>query len=251
MKSDAACTQCHAEIASDVAAHTHHAPQSSGSRCLECHMPRMDYGILAIHRSHRIEVPDAKRDVELGRPHACTQCHADRSAAWSADTLRAWYGAEYERPASRPDGAALDVPEALASLHSGDAVQRAVYAWHLGRADSGVAPRARAFAVANLLVALGDGYASVRFLARQSLLQLDGELQLGWSEQLRAFDHLAPTEQRVAALRALLGEFRAHVSARCDAPSAGTFVSSAFVIDIERLRALLDLQSDHVIGIGE
>src|SRR4051812_20093895 len=31
---DRACTQCHAAIARDVGAHTHHAPVSSGSRCV-------------------------------------------------------------------------------------------------------------------------------------------------------------------------------------------------------------------------
>jgi len=128
MRGDRACTQCHEEIARDVGAHTHHDPSGAGSRCLDCHMPRMVYGVVDIHRSHRIEVPDARRDVEGGRPHACTQCHVDRDALWSADHMREWWGDRYERPRSRPDKAPLDVPEALASLHAGDAVQRAVYA---------------------------------------------------------------------------------------------------------------------------
>ncbi len=124
---DRACTQCHAAIARDVGAHTHHAPASSGSRCVECHMPRIVYGVLDIHRSHRVEVPDVARDVEGGRPDACTACHADRDAAWAADRMRDFWGARYRRPAARPDGVALEIPEALASLHAGDPVQRAVY----------------------------------------------------------------------------------------------------------------------------
>ncbi|NOT31788.1 MAG: hypothetical protein HOP15_15185, partial [Planctomycetes bacterium] len=123
LRGDRACTQCHAEVARDVHAHTHHDPARSGARCLDCHMPRIVYGILEIHRSHRIEVPDVKRDVEAGRPNACTNCHLEESALWAADAMRAWWGEAYERPRSRPDGAPLDLPEAALSLHAGDAVQ--------------------------------------------------------------------------------------------------------------------------------
>jgi len=95
---DQACTQCHAAIARNVGAHSHHAPASSGSRCVECHMPRIVYGVLEIHPSHRVEVPDVARDVEGGRPNACTLCHADRDAAWAADRMRDFWGARYRRP---------------------------------------------------------------------------------------------------------------------------------------------------------
>ena len=40
--------------------HSHHAGRSQQSRgtCIDCHMPRVVYGVLDVHRSHRIEVPD-------------------------------------------------------------------------------------------------------------------------------------------------------------------------------------------------
>ena len=40
------CTQCHAKIGAELTSHTHHAEASAGSQCVECHMPRMVYGIL-------------------------------------------------------------------------------------------------------------------------------------------------------------------------------------------------------------
>src|SRR6185436_12662271 len=168
MRGDRACTQCHEAIAKNVSAHTHHAPGSSGSRCLDCHMPRVTYGILAIHRSHRVESPDVRRDVEAGRPNACTACHADKTAIWAAARMRDFWGDHYEAPQSRPDRAPLDVPEVLASLHAGDPVARAVAVNAMGRADGAVPPRDRGFLLANTLVTLGDGYGAVRHLARLS-----------------------------------------------------------------------------------
>jgi predicted CXXCH cytochrome family protein len=251
MRGDQACTQCHAEIARDLEAHTHHAPQSSGSRCLDCHMPRMVYGVLEIHRSHRIESPDTKRDVEAGRPHACTLCHATESAAWAADKMREWWGTEFERPTARPDGAPLDVPEALASLHAGDAVQRAVYAANLGRIDAAANDGERAVAFANLIVALGDGYPSIRHLARRSLLALDGELKLGMESELTQFDYLAPVSKRTAALRGLLAHFGERARGNLRPPADGLLVSQDFQVELDRVRALLDRQSDRLISIGE
>jgi predicted CXXCH cytochrome family protein len=251
MRGDAACTQCHAEIARDVKAHTHHAPESAGSRCLECHMPRAIFGVVEIHRSHRIESPDVRRDVEAGRPNACTSCHLDRTAGWAADAMRGWWGEEYERPKSRPDGAPLDVPEAIASLHSGDAVQRAVYAWHFGRADAAGDAQQRSFALAHLAVALGDGYPSIRTLARRSMRALDGELELGLEPELAAFDTFAPLSERQKRVFAVLASVERACKQRGLAPSAAALLSNDSKLDLARVRALLDLQSDHVIAIGE
>lgn len=251
LRGDRACTQCHEKIAADVRAHTHHDPQRSGSRCLECHMPRAIYGIVDIHRSHRIESPDVKRDVEAGRPNACTSCHLDASAGWAARAMREWWGERYLEPLARPDKAPLDVPEALASLHAGDAVLRAVYARQLGQPDSALAPRDKVFAFAHLAVALGDGYPSIRTLARRSLLRLDAELGLGLERELSAFDTFADVETRRAAVLRLLESLRARARGRLAAPGAQLLFSADFVLDLERVARLLDLQSDQVISIGE
>jgi hypothetical protein len=251
MGGDKACTQCHAAIAEDVRAHTHHAPESAGSRCLECHMPRIVYGVLNVHRSHRIESPDARRDVEAGRPHACTLCHFDRTAEWAAKAMREWWGERYEPPRSRPDGAPLDVAEAIASLHAGDAVQRAVYARAFGRADSALSPRESAMAVAHLIVALGDGYPAIRTLARRSLMAVDARAGLGLASEIAALEPLAAPEERTRRVYALLGLFPEAARGHFDAPQVGSMLSRDFELDLVRVRALLELQSDHVISIGE
>jgi len=244
---DRACTQCHAAIARDVSAHTHHAPASSGSRCVECHMPRIVYGVLDIHRSHRVEVPDVARDVEASRPNACAVCHTDRDAAWVADRMRDFWGARYRRP----EGGAPETAEALASLHAGDPVQRAVYVAALGRADSGVPAGARGFALANAMVGLGDAYGAVRFLARRSALALDQSLKLGIGGDLAAYDVQAGRDVRDPALQALLQRFAVAARERLAPPPAGLFVKPDWQLDLERIRPLLGSQSRHVISVGE
>jgi predicted CXXCH cytochrome family protein len=251
MRGDAACTQCHAEIAADISAHTHHAPDSSGSRCMECHMPRAVYGVLDIHRSHRIEIPDVKRDVEAGRPHACTSCHLSESALWAAQAMAAWWGERYEAPSFRPDGAPLELAESLASLHAGDAVQRAVAARHLGREDAAEPKRERYFAAAALAVALGDGYPGIRSLALRSLRRLDVELGLGVSAELAAFDTFADVERRRTAITTLLARLAARGPERWDPPRPGQLVDARFEVEFATLLGLLELQSNRVISIGE
>jgi predicted CXXCH cytochrome family protein len=250
-RGDRACTQCHVEIGANVAAHTHHAPESSGSRCLDCHMPRAVYGVLSIHRSHRVESPDVRRDVEGGRPNACTTCHADRDARWAGEKMRAFWGDRYDAPRSRPDLASLDVPEALASLHAGDPVQRAVYFSELGRAERAV-PRARLGAVfANALVGLGDGYGAIRMFARAAAIRLDAALGLGLGDQLRGYDVQAARSVRDPALQAILRAFQQAAPAKLGPPPAGMFVTGDYRLDLDAIRGLLALQADRAISIGE
>ncbi|MCZ7687490.1 MAG: ammonia-forming cytochrome c nitrite reductase subunit c552 [Sandaracinaceae bacterium] len=70
---DAACTGCHEELAGR--AHSRHEAVS----CADCHMPRVVYGLVEAHRSHRIDSPDPRGD----RPDACTLCHAEETRAWA------------------------------------------------------------------------------------------------------------------------------------------------------------------------
>jgi hypothetical protein len=157
------CEGCHETIASDVTAHTHHRSESTGSRCVDCHMPHTTYGLLKAIRSHQIDSPDVAVAMQTGRPDACSLCHLDRSLRWTAQWLQRWYGIE------PPD--VLPVDETAASVEwllAGDAGQRALLAWHLGWAPA-VEASGDAWQVPLLALLLDDPYAAVRIVAARSI----------------------------------------------------------------------------------
>jgi predicted CXXCH cytochrome family protein len=251
MRGNAACVQCHGEIGRDVAAHTKHGAASSGSACMECHMPRMVYGVVEIHRSHDIEIPDAARDAEAGRPNACTLCHLDRSSVWAArETARLW-----ERPAVIPrfraDKAPLELADSIASLLAGDAVQRAVYAKALGRDDSAVDPRDKAFARLHLAVTLGDGYPSIRWLAQRSLHALEREYPIDTLDALAKIDHQSGAELRRENLFGMLGVLAGRARGTLRPPLPGFLVKDDFTLDLAAVILLTELQGERSISIGE
>jgi hypothetical protein len=184
-----ACLQCHKEFSEQDAltAHTHHAADSSGSLCYNCHMPHTSYGLLKAIRSHQISSPDVHVDLSTGRMNACNLCHLDKTLSWTAEHLQSWYGLE-----SPPlDEEQKTISAAVLNLLTGDAGQRALVAWHLGWPDaqeiSGtdwIAPQ--------LSVLLEDPYDAVRYIANRALLTLAGYTH--WS-----FDFLAPQETRAEA----------------------------------------------------
>ena len=87
----ALCTQCHQAIGAGVAEHTRHAPDSRGSACVECHMPKTVMSIKATMRDHTIGVPAPENTVAFGIPNACTECHADKPASWAVDAVDTWW----------------------------------------------------------------------------------------------------------------------------------------------------------------
>ncbi|HEX4422566.1 MAG TPA: cytochrome c3 family protein [Kofleriaceae bacterium] len=167
----AACTSCHPAIAKDVAAHTHHRVDSTGSSCFNCHMPHTVYGLLKGIRNHRIDSPKlADSNAPDDRPNACNLCHVDRTVGWTAQQLARWYHqpipARWATPGGAGAGAAASdaTPAAVQWLLSGDAVLRAIAAWHFGWADVRTAADPVA-AVPYLVAALDDPYTAVRYVA--------------------------------------------------------------------------------------
>jgi Cytochrome c552/Cytochrome c554 and c-prime len=89
---NAICTGCHASIAEDVPGHTHHAANSVGSACVECHMPRTVFSVKAAIRDHSISVPVPENTIAYNIPNACNVCHQDRDAKWSLVRMTEWFG---------------------------------------------------------------------------------------------------------------------------------------------------------------
>ena len=169
MESNEACFQCHKTFRANLAAHTHHAPDSSGSLCYNCHMARTTYGLLKAIRNHYIENPSAEVSARTGRPNGCNLCHLDRSLGWTDQHLSAWFGT---KPATLTEEERSVSAIVLWSLR-GDAGQRALAAWHLGWAPALKASGEKWEApyLAQLLV---DPYSAVRCIASHSLAHLPG-----------------------------------------------------------------------------
>src|SRR5215472_8117022 len=88
---NALCAQCHLPAKFDAAGHHRHQPGSAGAQCVGCHMPTKNYMVIDARRDHGLRVPRPDLSVALGTPNACTQCHADKSAQWAAETVAGWY----------------------------------------------------------------------------------------------------------------------------------------------------------------
>lgn len=219
---DRQCTQCHEMLAAD---HTRHAPDSPGSRCVNCHMPHTVYGLTKAIRSHEISSPSVAESVELGRPNACNLCHLDRSLAWTAAALERGWG----RPQVplEPDMPGVARAAAAAWLVRGDAGQRALAAWAMGWADAratsgdeGLAPL--------LVAALGDEYDAVRWVALRSLRSLPGYGDLDWSLATTPLDDAA----RAELLKRWPGSSRRDAALYLDAQ--GQFDAAAWATDHAR-----------------
>jgi hypothetical protein len=83
----------------DLAAHTHHAPDSQGSRCIECHMSDVNWRLITRRRDHTFQPPVPEMTKAYGVPNACTTCHEDKSPEWAAQKMDAWYGNAAKRRA--------------------------------------------------------------------------------------------------------------------------------------------------------
>ncbi|AKF06411.1 ammonia-forming cytochrome c nitrite reductase subunit c552 [Sandaracinus amylolyticus] len=150
---------CHAELADRSAARQHAG--HADVRCVDCHMPRIVYGVRDVHRSHRIDVPRPIENADAGRTDACTLCHLERG-------------------------------DALLTMGiGGDPVQRAVIAAAAGR-DESAAPRATRLG-ALLATMRDDPYPAIRHLAWRSvraLVPFDAS----------AFTATDPRDARIAAI---------------------------------------------------
>ena len=95
---DAKCLDCHQQFvpASARTAHTHHPIDSPGSRCMNCHMPKINEGLQEMVRTHRIFSPTEPRMIEANQPNACNLCHLDQPIDWTIKHLQDWYGSEHE-----------------------------------------------------------------------------------------------------------------------------------------------------------
>lgn len=98
--SNAYCLECHAELADQIEAHSHHPAGTEGSFCYDCHLPReilsLVSGVPRFARTHTLSsIPDPENSVLFGvenAPNACNSCHVEQTAVWAQAWMMEWYG---------------------------------------------------------------------------------------------------------------------------------------------------------------
>ncbi|MCP4502358.1 MAG: hypothetical protein GY822_20575 [Deltaproteobacteria bacterium] len=174
---DMLCVQCHERENNMGTQHTHHLENSTGSLCINCHMPHTTYGLLNAIRSHRVDSPSARVFSSAGRPQACALCHLDKSQGSLAENLNEWYGQpvpELDDDDKRhgEDNSLVGVASGVRMVIEGDAVVRALAAFHLGWQPAVNASRVNKSSVWRLALfaeLLDDDYVAVRQVAERSL----------------------------------------------------------------------------------
>lgn len=169
MESNRACVQCHDSYEQQIEQHTHHAATSEGSRCYNCHMPKITYALFKSIRSHRIDSPSVTTSLQTDRPNACNLCHTDQSLAWTAGHLSDWYGQDTV-PVVGDDETISDTVNLLLK---GDAVQRTIAAASLSWQPA-VNISGSEWQPPLLAHLLEDPYSAVRYVAYRSLKTFAG-----------------------------------------------------------------------------
>lgn len=165
METNKACLQCHEDLRDNLTAHTHHAADSTGSLCYNCHMPHTTYGLLSGIRSHQIDSPSVETHLKTGRPNACNLCHLNQTLEWSSRRLTKWYG--HRQP--KLDNDDKSISAMLKMLLKGDAGQRAIAAWNMGWEPARKASGGN-WQAPWLIRTMNDPYAAVRYIAHKALM---------------------------------------------------------------------------------
>lgn len=195
MRGNAACTQCHAQLAAPeaLAAHTRHAPTSPGSTCYECHMPHTAVGLMKASRSHQVTSPSVQKELATGRPNACNLCHLDQTLQWTAEQLALGWGVV----APGLEDEQREIAAGARWLLTGDAGLRLLAAWAAGRSEAQAAS-GRDWLAPYLARLLDDPYYVVRWNAAAALrglpgVEIDGYDWLADGAVARAFGERATT----------------------------------------------------------
>lgn len=199
---DQVCMSCHTQFQDSkvLATHTHHASESSGSRCMNCHMPKINEGLQDIVRTHTIFNPTNSAMIEANQPNACNLCHLDKPIDWTLNRLEEWYGTEWNEDQISSSYPNREDAVGLGWLDSPHESTRLVAIEALAKSNS-------LWALDELVEALNDPFLINREFAQaniERLLDID-LVKLGYL-------HYAAEEQRLKAIKRLQEQVKVEVS---------------------------------------
>lgn len=112
------CMRCHEAGVDDAPViipteHSFHAADSTGNRCVECHMPKTPYMQIDPRADHGFHSPDPLMTKELGIPNACSRCHTEETVDWAVEWSEKWYGDKLAQSRQRQRARAVTAAHAF------------------------------------------------------------------------------------------------------------------------------------------
>lgn len=95
--SNRACLPCHQDKVKDPTSHTFHKTESTGSRCISCHMPSTMFAAMR-RTDHSMRPPMPAATMAFQSPNACNLCHTDKEPGWAESLVRQWRKRDYQGP---------------------------------------------------------------------------------------------------------------------------------------------------------
>jgi predicted CXXCH cytochrome family protein len=250
-----ACFKCHEDYEENLTQHTAHSDNSEGSLCYNCHMPKITYGIMTIHRSHKIEPPNPIEEFKHDKPNACVACHIDKSSDWiMKKSLNIWPQLTDKKRISTKE-----TVQSLLSLHSGDPVERAIAAVSISYQGDLYKPQEKVFFIPHLLYSMGESYPAMRRFSYKAIMSIIKQLSIESStfkpiqHALRDFDFIADIESRTNKLDSAWNAYNNLDKSTWLKPPPGSLLNKDYKLDIQTLIKLrnLSLQENKAIDIGE
>ncbi len=90
-----ACISCHRTNVENVAEHSMHPAGSEGAVCINCHMPKTEFGRM-VRSDHSFRPPMPEATIQFGSPNACNICHTDKSPEWANQQVKKRTGNNYQ-----------------------------------------------------------------------------------------------------------------------------------------------------------
>ena len=250
-----ACTSCHKNYVENLTQHTGHKQNSDGSLCYSCHMPKIVYGIMDFHRSHKIESPNPTYELAHDKPNACAACHIDKTDKWIVlKSNKIWPNSLQKNQEIQQE-----IVQSLYKLHSGDPVERGIAAKNLIYTSEILTQQDKKFIIPHLLFAMEDNYPAIRRFSFKSLKSLLNELSIESNEfalinkQIKDFDFIADNRLRTRIVRNAFISFEKINKSNWKKPPVGSFLNNDYKLNFDAMIELRKMaqQESKAIEIGE
>jgi predicted CXXCH cytochrome family protein len=186
------CLQCHGAADYKTEKHHKHKQTSSGSQCINCHMPAKTFMNVDKRLDHGFRIPNPILAQATNSPNACISCHKDKNIEWASIQYSKLFPTDKAKKL-QPFSKAF-----FAALNGGQSAEKI----SLDLMKIATDPKQGDLVRASALVRAGQVHNQVSMMALPSLLASDSALiRLGAVRSLGSL----PLQQKYSLLAARLG----------------------------------------------